>query len=167
MDLSDTKYPLYTDKEGFSYFMFQENTLYSWDIEALADSKKPSKPTIKKLEEAEAPKAPANFTNTTTYPSTNTPGSTSSTTTFRSEDFRIPLQGDNDDPFAGVIGKDRFDELAKYGCTYCGEKVNYNDNGITIYYDQEIILGKCCTGGRTDTRVYVPNDEFEFLKKAL
>jgi predicted glutamine amidotransferase len=168
MDLSDAKYPLHADKEGYSFFQFADNTWYSWDIEALADPTKTSKPTVKKLKEVEAPKPPANFTQQGgTVRTTSTAGSTSLTTTYRSEDFRFPLQGDNGDPFAGVIGKDKFNELAKYGCSYCGGEIKYEDEGLVIHYDEDIILGKCCGGGRTETRIYLNANDYDFVSKAF
>lgn len=61
-------------------------------------------------------------------------------------------------PFNGFITEERFNELAKYGCSYCSADVDINDSGITIYESEGVLLcSDCSKHGDTDNvKIYLP-----------
>lgn len=163
-DLSDNSYELWQNKEGFTYFELPEDTLYTWDLEALRDPAakvKHKKPTIKTLKGKEPPPvknhAGQNFTVTTP----------ASGTSWKTNNTRIPLTGTNSDPFAGIIAIDKFKELSKYGCSYCDGPIEFEDRGLNIYTDTDQILCRDCCGHRDETKIFMCSDDFQFIAKAL
>lgn len=162
-DLSETKYELWVNPEGYSYFDFEEDRLYTFDLKKLADSTvkvKDRKPKSKELKGKEPPVAytpPSNFTVCTT----ERHGKTGSQT-------RITLTGTVTDPFAGVIAIDKFKELSRYGCSYCDGEIKFDDVGLSVYTDTDQILCRTCNGGtRSETRIFMCHDDFNFMKQAL
>ena len=68
-----------------------------------------------------------------------------------------PIGRSADDPLNGFITEERFDELAKYGCSYCAADIDINDSGYTIYESEDCILcADCSKHGDTDNvKIYL------------
>lgn len=169
MALSDKEYPLWEDKEGFSFFPFKNNTLYSWNLKALNDelsTTKERKPTVRTVEEKEVPKKPVtNFTHTYTQGNT---GGTNSYTNSNSTNPRtkslLAFRGTNEDPFAGVMAEPRFLEIAQHDCSYCGNPVKFEEPGLYVYPDTNMVLCTECTGTEI-TKIYINASDFDFIEQ--
>jgi predicted glutamine amidotransferase len=162
-ELSDNVYDWWQDKKGYIYFAFEPNTMYSWDLDELREGG--AKPKLTEFKERSAPPAvtQGNFTQGTTTQQTTTGGTASSD---KKPVERLNLVGDNDDPFASVFNVEAFKEMAKAGCSYCGEDIDPLESGITVFYEEEIVLCPKCNA-HPDTRIYLPREEFDFVVKAM
>lgn len=49
-------------------------------------------------------------------------------------------------PLNNLISEARFNELAKFGCSYCGSDIDIDDSGYTIYDKEDVILCSECSG---------------------
>lgn len=113
-------------------------------------------------------------------PANSTTTSLSSTT--RSGDRIIHLFGFDNEPYANVIGRQRFAELVQegttdgkigqVGCSWCNKDIPFGTKGITVYEAQDVILCGPCSGQQPDVepvaaaRVFVDPRQFEILRKA-
>lgn len=178
----------FVDKEGYRYFSTVEDTLYSWSLVELKDGKgERPKPKVREVR-GKAPffqgKGSGSVNQGNTYDPFNrrTTGNanvtdvralleerkkerrgkqTLSTTTSQSSsnDVRvIELTGTNDNPTAGIISRERFEEIASSGCTWCCEPIQWGTPGVTIYERQGKILcpKHSLKGPEHITRIIVP-----------
>jgi DNA-directed RNA polymerase subunit RPC12/RpoP len=159
-------YDMYVEDETrFKYWPFEADVHYSIE---LAELKKGSterpKFTAKPLKGKEPVAAsgttgnadPFGFrrrhTSTGNGSTTNSPGkSQSGTSTKAKKQSNAPVQflhllGDIGAPYAGWIKEDRFNEMAKYGCSWCGTSVDYGEAGVTIYDRDDMVLCPGCSG---------------------
>lgn len=180
-------YELDTSKEGYSYFEMEADWLYSFDLDRLKAGEYASveEARVQKLEGREPPKvstvvgvAPFQRPNTNTTTQTPNGGQTptSSTSTTNSRGGRSADGGSNvvdiwtareQQPYADYADKDRFDQLAKYGCSWCQADIEYGEVGVTIYDEYEMILCPECTGNNGHNRVYLEPTAHDNLKNAL
>src|SRR5690606_23262247 len=58
---------------------------------------------------------------------------------------------DEESPVLKEISKDDWDEMVKYGCTWCGTDVLPEDKGLLIYPDEGVILCPSCSGEEETT----------------
>jgi len=65
------------------------------------------------------------------------------------------LRGSRDDPFGGYLDEDKFNEIAKYGCSWCTADVEYKEPGVIVYEREETILCPSCANNNDHNRVYV------------
>ena len=167
--MSTLPYDMYTTKDGYRFFSTEENQWYKIDLEDLrkGSSKKPNF-IHKKLEGKEAPPAVTvvgsspfprtgnvtSFGKDTTKTSTGTETSTTSRSHTNKNGTVIHMIGSPISPLAGYIKKDKFLELAKYGCSWCQADVDWGDEGITIYENQDKILCADCSASEHDCRIY-------------
>ena len=183
----------YTDDNGYSFFPFEDDHLYSIDLKQLANGltlKELNSFKGRKIEGREPvpfiPAKPTATRGTGGIPwnkADNTKGLVSSTTNTstpssdtapRKEDvldddiadfvahrnFRVSTQQrSNDHPLNGFITQERFDELAKYGCSFCSADVDINDTGYTIYEQEDCILCPSCSkhGDTDNVKLYLPS----------
>lgn len=165
-------YDLYTEgKENFKFFATDENVHYKFDVNLLkAGGDKRPRPKAKPLAGREpkpvAAAASSPFPHGNGHHCSQTTGSrTNSTTTSRgttssteSSKNVVHLLGDISNPFAGFVNKEKFDALAKYGCSYCSRDVYFGEPGITIFERDDILLCPLCSENDSDTsRIYVQN----------
>jgi len=171
---------LFYNKDGHCFFGFDEDVHYSFDIDALKKGGGFPKPRVRKME-GKKPFLAHSSTgghrtgvhwppNQTGFHSTRTQnGSTTTsrgTKTGTSSDNRSVSQiiqhfdGTKDEPTAGRITRERFEDLAKHGCTFCDRQINWGDTGIAIYDEDDIILcpDHSPPGVSEGTiRIYLPN----------
>lgn len=94
-------------------------------------------------------------TTTTTYPS-----SSKSKKKDAKPDNLYHIIGNTEKPFGGLIDEARFDDLAKYGCCWCGDNVAWGDIGVTIYDRDDILLCPTCSKKADkpiQTRIFTDN----------
>jgi asparagine synthetase B (glutamine-hydrolysing) len=158
-ELSDTNYDWWADKKGYIYFAFEPNTMYSWDLDELREGA--AKPKLTKFKERSAPAAvtQGNFTQQTTT-------TIITASSDKKGPDRITVVGDNDDPFASVFNVASFEEMSKNGCDYCGDTIDPTKSGIVVHYHEELVLCPKCSG-KSDTHIYLPREEFDFIVKAM
>lgn len=162
-------YKLYHNKEKHRFFATDIDKWYRFDLGLLVEGKVLPKPKVKELKGKEPVAAASTTYDPFNRPNAHTPsgstGTTNSTTTSRSsttskkdkEADTLHLQGTNESPFAGLISLEKFDEIAKYGCSWCQGCVDFSDTGITIFERQEVVLCNECTGGAgQSTRLVTP-----------
>lgn len=160
---SDQSYKIYTEeKTNHRFWQFEENWWYRIPLEELASGSK-SRPRVrvKELKGKEPVQGATSafaydpFHRSRSTPSTMIPRSRPSTA---SGDVKvIELIGSSKTPFGSYISKHRFDQIAKYGCSWCQDDVQYEQPGISIYPEHDMILCPACSRGNGDTtRIYTP-----------
>lgn len=160
LSMSTIEYEMYRDeKSGYQYFATQENIHYKFDLEELKlGGTKIPKPVIKELKGKE-PVAAAS------RPFGIVSGGTQTTSTTTSHGNRgeatvthLHLIGGIEDPYAGVLTKEEFEDIAKYGCSWCSRDINWGDTGITMYERDDILLCADCSGNSaaaSPTRIHM------------
>lgn len=187
---------LFVDKEGYSFWPFEEDMLYSIDLDRLM-----SKLTIKEfLEECKVKKLegrkPAPLASSRPSPQQKSGGKgpwvqenqeTQQNTTTSSKNSNTSCDGDTDDvpfkddkiptfgtppskvssnvidvdfqtdkPFAGYVTEEEFNDIAKYGCSFCQADVQITDPNITVYKEDRVVLCADCSRERDgNQRIYV------------
>lgn len=163
------------DDEGYGYFSVENDKLYEIDIEELktVGKKKPPKMITKDIKGKEPPKVVYNntgtgapFHHTGAGKTTKNGGGTSSASNNNVLSFSLTeLFGDSQEPFAGFIDKADFDEIAKYGCSWCSADIEYGELGVAIYERTDTILCPGCSGVKEDTiKIYADPISFEAVE---
>lgn len=164
--LSPVHHEIWRDKDQNAYFPFETDVHYKFDLADLKKTGKatPTKPVVKVIKGKEpapvqssavghdpfnrhtGPRTPSTTTSTT-----NSGGSTASTNNV------VHMFASNASPFGDVIDKERFEELAKYGCCWCGSDIAFGDAGVTIFERDDIMLCSSCSTGEPETiRIHLP-----------
>lgn len=166
-------YDTMVDEEGYGFYPFECDWWYKVPIPELKKKIKIvdfDKFKVKKLkgkEIAESPvttmgKAPfqrAGGTTTTSHGQTTTtqsqgPSTTSSKTGSKNPKVHL-LAATPQEPFGGAISVEEFEQLAKYGCSFCGASIDIEDEGTTVYLDDDTILcSSCSTNTSGDVKIY-------------
>lgn len=173
--LSGQDYKLFMNDKGHRFWQTEEDVLYTFDVDKLkAGGKERPKPLAKELKGKELVAASTTGANydpfnrkegwTPISPKTTTPGGTASRSLreqFKdkkeSEIQVVQLVGDIEDPFAGYLKKEKFEELAKYGCSYCQKDVEWGEKGVVVFARDDILLCPDCACVHDGaTRVIVP-----------
>lgn len=159
--------PYKEEKTNFQYFPTEEDLHYKIQLDDLVKGQ--DKPPLEIAEtQVIAGKEPVVVAATQSHFPTTT-----KTNTQNGNDvgFHTPKNKGNSDavihwlgsdmsPYAGYIKKEKFEELSKYGCSWCQADIMYGDPGITIYEGQDMMLCASCSGHDdvdtdTATRIYV------------
>lgn len=144
---------MWSDEEGYGFFEAEEDMLYEFDIDKLINGlsvEEVKKCRARVLKGKEPPKVvPTNTTvgNPPFLPkpaNTGGGGSTTSSPTGSSSNV-VELFGTKDKPFGGVISEERFNNLVQSGCSWCGDPIEIDDEGLTIYDEDDVILCKSCS----------------------
>jgi hypothetical protein len=184
---SDIKF--HKDKKGYAFFPTDIDVHYKFDIGLMLQENKLPKPKTQKIEGKEAP-APVQsafptkphgigFGVTSQNAGVTTLGSSnSSTTTSQSnggtqhsnKSTMLQWYGSKNAPFAGLVTQEKFQQLAKYGCSWCQCDLEFLDEGVTIYERDDMILCATCSGYNdsdpieSENRIYVSSSHFDALK---
>lgn len=170
--LNGVSYELFENDEGYRFFSTSENWLYSFDLEDLRKgySERP-KPRVKELKGKEpAPvvkyaagsdpfqRGEIKKTFGGTTPGSTTTSHTSCSVTTIPPVTKTPevvnIEGFRHNPFGGHLKRERFEEIAKYGCSWCSSSIEWNEPGVTVYEDRSLILCKECSGNGDHSRLY-------------
>lgn len=158
---------LLKDAQGCSFFPFEIDTHYTFDLDKLQKATSRVKPVIQKLEGKEEPVADTlpftagfnqdwnNFGKKSTSTTRSTTESRTASRTSGHPEF-VRLVGTDDDPYAGIITPEKFAQLTKFGCAWCGGDVTWGDVGVTILERDDAVFCPRCSKG-TDTRIHVKN----------
>jgi predicted glutamine amidotransferase len=170
VESSKTPYELWEDEEGYTYFPLKDNMLYTIDLEELASKGKKTPPdwTTEEIKgktfTASASAGTAPFLGNQQQ-SKKTSNSSTDTTECTVLSFNqqpiIELGGDSHRPFANYIDKTDFDEIAKYGCSWCGKEVKYDDLGVIIWERTDQLVGNCCSGETHRNIVHADPERYE------
>lgn len=176
IDLSSVPYELYVDEEGYSFFEVAEDKLYSFDMDALcagySTRPRPAGKTLKGREPAPVvavgnpPFSAAKWNDT---PAGGTSHSTTHSTTFHGEtnviSCDIPavvdLVGSTSSPLSSAISKQMFEDLSAHGCGWCGEKVEYDQVGVTVLTAYDTVMCPECSKNGDHTRIYFSYSDYE------
>lgn len=168
------RYTLYSEKQGdreVGYFMTEPDVHYKWKLTDLKKGEggtKPPKPLVKKIEgKAKTPvishmggvvNPMAPFQGgmydpmDDDIPFTNTPMRNTKTNSAGIDDTELAHHiVTKDDPFAGRITRERFDELAKDGCGWCQADIEWGDP-VTIFDRNDALLCYDCSTSRQDNQ---------------
>ncbi len=154
--LSSIPYELFVTEENNQYFATAPDWLYHFDLdELIKGSEERPKPKVKELKGKE-PAQVVSYTggNTPFVDRTTVGGGTTSTTSYRSNPKVVSMLGSKGSPLAGVVTEERFNEIADFGCSFCQADVFYEDVGVTIFVDKEIVLCPVCSGNGDHSRIY-------------
>jgi hypothetical protein len=167
-------------KEAYKFFPTAVDTHYKFDVGLLFTGGTKPKPTVKEIKgreppvTAQTPLVPRSGTGcgiTVTPPKTQTnSGKTQSGKVKHSPDNVLQWFGSASSPLAGLISRDQFEDLAKYGCSWCQDNIAFGDTGITVYPEQNMILCATCSGHtgevttETPSRVYLAPTQFEAMR---
>lgn len=175
---------LYKDAKGNVFFATEENVHYSFNIDELkkGGTSRP-KPKTKKLEgkkpflssvgpgavhdpfkrrvlteEEKASGKVIPISQTTSYRGTSdTHKSAKDSAAVLFHHIDTP----HEEPTAGRISKEKFEQLAKYGCSFCANQIEWGDEGVSIFERDDIILCPTCTSQNSKenpvTRIYLEN----------
>lgn len=183
LSLSTTAYELETSDEGFTYFEMEADWLYTFELDKLkkGEYKSVEDARVKKIEGREPPKvsttttmgAPFQRGNTTTTTTTQNGGTTTTSTTSHGGHSHDASSNVVDiwtaratEPYADYADKERFEELAKYGCSWCQADIEYGETGVTFYDEYEMVLCQECSGRNDHNRVYLDAEAHKNLQQA-
>lgn len=163
-------FDLYEDKDGAKFFPTVVNKLYEIDLKELASNAGTPLDIERGFLHGKPKEVKAVVTTNPSSPFRN--GGTTRMTTFGvptgpTEDNAsiLNIVGSNLEPLGEWIGRDRFDELSKYGCSFCGSDISYEDVGVSVYDRDDVILCPECTGNVTHSRLYVSNEDYKLIKE--
>lgn len=144
------KQELYTEEDTeFSFWSTSVDTHYSVLIEDI--TKGGSKPvTFKKTERKGKKPTPVQSTSSNTgknWKRANKPSKDSSKNTV------VNLFATPDQPLAGFMTKQEFDNISYTGCDWCGGPVGMHDEGLLIVEKDDLVMCPSCTNLET-TRIY-------------
>lgn len=183
-------YKLHTSKkEGYKFWEFDENIHYKFDLGALKEGKSDplTKAKAKELKGKELKAAasgggdpfgreqtgfhkPTNHTKTTS--TTNSPSSGMATrgSGASKKVLFYPMVGSEQAPYAGWLSKERYETIAKYGCSWCQkDTVPWGTAGVVIYHrDGKILCPSCLEldeeeGKVPVTRIYVTGTQIDAM----
>lgn len=176
---STNGYELAKSKDGYIYWESEADWWYKYEIDSfMKGSDKRPVARHKQLKGREPAPAvsyaegnrPFNTTvwggdgkNSTTTSPSNTGNNV---TTFVPTPHVLDLIGSRISPLGSYMDKARFDEIAKYGCSWCQADVEYTEPGVTVYDSRNEVLCPECSGNDGHSRIYVDySDMSDFHRK--
>lgn len=147
---------LYKDPDGYRFWSTPEDIHMQFKIADLrAGSQQAPAPILRQLKGKE----PARVVTGGQDPfgrqgPANAPGGITSTKKSpKNETNLIQLFGNKSAPFAGFISYEKFCEIAKYGCSWCGADVIFEEVGVTVFEQDGTVLCPVCSGSKQN-KVY-------------
>jgi hypothetical protein len=162
---------LFEDNKKHTYFNTDPDWWYRFDVAAMVGGGLDKiKPKVKEVKGKEPPPV-VNTSSYSNFPSPNrttwtptTHGSTGagSTTTSsqgtankKSVKDVIHLHGSTQNPLGGYMTKSQFDQIARYGCSWCTADVEFDEPGVLIIEkDQMILCPTCADTDHNHSRIY-------------
>ena len=176
-ELSPTGYKFALSPENYKYYPTDIDKWYRFDIDRLRSKTDKTHPlegsVVGEFKGKEA--APvttyhqggspfhtqASTSTTTIGPNKNLPTTPGSTGANRNQNpDLISLKGRAGDPFAGQLSRDKFEQYAACGCSFCTKPITYDQVGVTIFSKDDIILCPDCSidpGVNRILTLHVPN----------
>lgn len=166
LGLSTAPYELF-EHDGYCFWETEEDWWYKFDLEALKNgaTERP-KPRVKVLKGKEPVQAAYSYRSGdpfqhsgTTCSTTRSRGTTGAVTdnTEKKEvvHSHLHITGTSVKPFGDFVTKEEFDRIAKYGCSWCQADVDYEEAGVEVYIQQDMILCPTCADSNGNSRAYV------------
>lgn len=176
-NILNSAYELYTDRykdKAYKFFSTQADWWYRFELDKLvAGSTTKYKPKIKELKGKE-PEPVTKYsyshfhTGSPFQHGTEKTGGKTSVNEAPSTSSNVILftqPKDTPDPFGGFMTRERFNDIAKFGCSYCGADVDYHDVGVTVWPDREQILCPDCSTAEGSNKIYVAPHKFNQVGK--
>jgi hypothetical protein len=176
-------------EKEFTFFPTDADVHYKFDVGLFMTATEKIKPVVKEVKGREPPQVLSTQGSFPTRNSSSGPGNVcgfgnhvvtreiqeNSMTTSRGSGTRhstpdnvLHWLGTKQHPLAGYIDREKFDELAKYGCSWCQGDVEFGEPGVTIYERDDMLLCPRCSGNdlKNDpaNRIYVESSQFTALK---
>lgn len=166
-------YELFLEPDtGYNFFETEPDVHYCWNVNDLKKgSKSRPKAKAKTIKGRAAPVAAAD--NHSPFERRGNPmgfqverqtsGTGNSTNLTNTSGTSSPLlirhvMGDSGNPLGGFVSREKFDEIAKFGCSWCQTDVEYGDVGISLYERDDVLLCSDCTTHAGDqSRIYSRN----------
>lgn len=173
---------LYVDDDGYSFWPFKEDTLYSINVDKLISGIEPE--AFRERCEPLKGRDPAPVSTITYKPqqqngganpfvkkeekkgsSQTTSSNTSSNTTKKTESkaldtnrIKTVTQVDFNaaKPLGNFLTTEEFNDIAKYGCSHCGTDVSIDDPNIVVFKQERAVLcPDCHSYSDGNTRVFI------------
>ena len=176
-ELSPAGYKFALSPENYKYYPTDIDKWYRFDIDRLRSKTDKTHPLegsvvgefkgkeaapVTTYHQGGSPFHTQASTNTTTIgPNKNLPTTPGSTGVSRNQNpDLISLKGRAGDPFAGQLSRDKFEQYAACGCSFCTKPITYDQVGVTIFSKDDIILCPDCSvdpGVNRILTLHVPN----------
>lgn len=177
LGMSTVEYKLHIDQKGFSYYSTVENWWYKFDLEEMQKKDAPQpKPRVKELKGKEAAVVTYTYNQQAPFhgkvdgwkdkgngvwerdrsnPPLLTDGKTTTHGSGGGSDKVVTLAVETkpctkEKPYGNDLTKFEFDSMAKYGCSYCGGDVDYEDEGVVVYVPLHSVLCNECSGAQVN-----------------
>lgn len=176
LELSLNPYEMYKTPEGYSYFSTKENWWYRIDIDKLkAGGEERPKFRVKEVVGKEPTPAQSycggytpfkhkskGMSNTGTS-TTHSPGGSSGSNVLAIPDHTktttspslLTLVTPASKPYAEYLTQQEFNDIAKYGCSWCQADVFWDQAGVQVFKSHDMILCPSCADEGDVNRVYV------------
>lgn len=162
---STNGYELAKSDKGYIYYETEADMWYKYDIDIFMKGSD-KKPVVRhKQVKGREPAPVVSYAGGSSHPFGRESAETSGTTTSRGNSnitklspptpLVLDLVGSRLSPLGSYMDKSRFDEIAKYGCSWCQADVAYTDVGVTVYDSQSEVLCPDCSGNDNHSRIYV------------
>jgi asparagine synthetase B (glutamine-hydrolysing) len=150
-DVADGK--LITDDDGYGFFPLPNDVLHTWTKEQLLAGD--LEPKTRPLEGMPDPvvttyvtSAYANSASSTcsTGAEVNKPPRTSSFSLVEDVHELMDIELDDEDNLIlGVMEKEEWEEISRYGCSCCGADVQPDEEGIVVYTNEGVVICPKCS----------------------
>lgn len=150
-DVGDGK--LITDDEGYGFFPLDNDVLHTWTKEQLLAGD--LEPTTKPM--AGMPDPVTTTTYNTNVTNINNSSANACTTgaevkkdkpTFSlipDEYQEIDMEIEDTDLVLGVMDKEEWEEISRFGCSCCGADVNPDEEGLVVYTNEGVVICPTCS----------------------
>lgn len=175
---------LYADETGYSYYAFETDMHYKYDINLLKEfsqNKTATKPVVKELKGREP--APVHTYHYGTVPFVNRTQTNQSgqygtnrgscgVLVHKDRDLskidNFPVVGSDKSPWGIMLDEYEFKNLTQHKCSWCKEEVSFHTKNVIVYKTHGLCLGPCCSGLQGNySKLVVDKDTIESaMKKA-
>lgn len=167
-EMSNHDYKFAVDADGTSFGETDVNVWYRYDIDKLkAGSKEPVDGRVKELKGKEPKPVQTYYSGGnktdpfrrdgkyggTTYHGTTSTTQRQTSSSTKSTSNIIELFGSKEEPLGRFMDKERFEAIAKYGCSWCQADIEYGEQGVLVVDSDDAILCPTCAGYTKDTAV--------------
>lgn len=163
--LNPEAYDLFSDDDGCSFFYFEEDLHYKFDLTELKAGGGRPKPVVKTIKGKE-PASAYSYNDDDPFQMgfhgdrLNTGGASGGTTTSQTlgtgpaNTRPLHMTGDASSPFAGMMSKGEFnlwttDTASSIpSCSWCHEPIVYEEVGHVVLERVKAVIGPCCSGNK-------------------
>lgn len=149
LKMADVKDELIRDQEGYCFFPLPDDTLHTWALEDLKQGLVVAE--VRPLKGLPPfPKPPAVVTTPYTPSTPYTPPAVV-VVEDKINVVEIEIVEEPGKFMGGLLGEDEWNDMASYGCCYCGADVHPKDEGLLICLQENVVLCRSCSGESVTT----------------